>query len=109
MAKARTNFICQECGYESSGWLGKCPACNNWNTFIEELQKEGPKGAAVNIKDVKPVSINDIRIDAEERFSTGLKEMDRVLGGGMVKGSLIPVGGDPGIGKSTLFFKFVTV
>ncbi len=105
MAKIRTNFICQECGYESPGWLGKCPACNNWNTFIEELQKDNLKGSNVNIKDVKPVSINDIQIDLEERFTTGLKEMDRVLGGGMVKGSLILVGGDPGIGKSTLLLQ----
>lgn len=105
MAKARTNFICQECGYESPGWLGKCPACSNWNTFIEELQKDDTKRAAVNLKDVKPIGINDIRIDAEERYSTGIKEMDRVLGGGMVKGSLILVGGDPGIGKSTLLLQ----
>lgn len=105
MARLRTNFVCRECGYETTGWLGKCPACNNWNTFTEELQKDSLKAPGSNTKDVKPISIDNIRVDEEERFSTGLKEMDRVLGGGMVRGSLILVGGDPGIGKSTLLLQ----
>ncbi|MCR4435171.1 MAG: DNA repair protein RadA [Clostridiales bacterium] len=105
MAKAKSIFICQECGYESTGWLGKCPACNMWNTFVEELQERGQKAPGAAAADVKAVSINDIQVDTEERYPTGMKEMDRVLGGGIVKGSLILVGGDPGIGKSTLLLQ----
>jgi DNA repair protein RadA/Sms len=102
---AKTNFICQECGYESSGWLGKCPACTKWNTFVEEPQKDSGRSSSKAVKDIKPVNINDIQVSLEERFSTGMKEVDRVLGGGMVRGSLILVGGDPGIGKSTLLLQ----
>lgn len=105
MAKSKSVFVCQECGYESNGWLGKCPACNQWNTFVEELQELPGKASARQQRDVKPVNINDISIEIEERYSTGMKEMDRVLGGGIVKGSLILVGGDPGIGKSTLLLQ----
>lgn len=105
MAKIKSNFICQECGYETSGWMGKCPACNQWNTFIEERRESGSKSTMAAGRKAKPVNINDIRIDNEERYSTGLKEMDRVLGGGIVGGSLILVGGDPGIGKSTLLLQ----
>jgi DNA repair protein RadA/Sms len=106
MAKHKSFFVCQECGYESRGWLGKCPACNQWNTFVEEIVESGHKNsrgmAPIN---VKPVSINDIDIEGEERYLTGMKEMDRVLGGGIVRGSLVLVGGDPGIGKSTLLLQ----
>ncbi|MDP4181476.1 MAG: DNA repair protein RadA [Bacillota bacterium] len=105
MAKNKSIYICQECGYETSGWLGKCPACNQWNTFVEEPLKSGSKVNNSDIKEIKPISINEISVDAEERYSTGFKEIDRVLGGGMVKGSLILVGGDPGIGKSTLILQ----
>ena len=104
MAKRKSVFVCQECGYESMGWLGKCPACNQWNSFVEEKQENLSK-AVSTANDIKPVGINDIRMDNEERYSTGIKEMDRVLGGGIVKGSLILVGGDPGIGKSTLLLQ----
>ncbi|HOQ38430.1 MAG TPA: DNA repair protein RadA [Acetivibrio sp.] len=106
MSKQKSFFVCQECGYESSGWLGKCPACNQWNTFVEEAVESGSKNsrspAPIN---VKPVRINDIDIEGEERYLTGMKEMDRVLGGGIVRGSLVLVGGDPGIGKSTLLLQ----
>ena len=105
MAKSKSVFVCQECGYESSGWLGKCPACSQWNTFVEELQESAAKTASAGIFDLKPVSVGDIEIESEERDSTGMKEMDRVLGGGLVKGSLVLVGGDPGIGKSTLLLQ----
>lgn len=105
MAKAKTIFVCQECGYETRGWLGKCPACTKWNTFVEEVQESGNKGSAGMGKEPVPVCINDIQIDNEQRYSTGIKELDRVLGGGMVEGSLILVGGDPGIGKSTLLLQ----
>lgn len=106
MPKSKSVFICQECGYESSGWLGKCPACDQWNTFVEELQESASRASsAVGTSDAKPISIRDISLDSEERSPTGMKEMDRVLGGGIVKGSLILVGGDPGIGKSTLILQ----
>lgn len=106
MPKQRSIYICQDCGYESSGWLGKCPACNQWNTFVEEFPKaSGKSDMARKIADVKPVRIGDIQIENEERYLTGMKEMDRVLGGGIVKGSLVLVGGDPGIGKSTLILQ----
>lgn len=103
MPKVKSVFICQECGYESSGWLGKCPACSQWNTFVEERQENTAKPAAAG--EIKPVSIDDVKVEDEDRSSTGLKELDRVLGGGIVKGSLILVGGDPGIGKSTLLLQ----
>jgi DNA repair protein RadA/Sms len=105
MAKLKTIFVCQECGYESMGWLGKCPACSQWNTFVEELQGIKTRVAHNTVVRTMPISIDDIRVDSEERYSTGMKELDRVLGGGMVKGSLILVGGDPGIGKSTLLLQ----
>ncbi|HPD01554.1 MAG TPA: DNA repair protein RadA, partial [Acetivibrio sp.] len=92
MPKQKSFFVCQECGYESRGWLGKCPACNQWNTFVEEIVETGHKNsrgmAPIN---VKLVSINDIDIEGEERYLTGMKEMDRVLGGGIVRGSLVLV------------------
>ncbi|MEN6315918.1 MAG: DNA repair protein RadA [Clostridiaceae bacterium] len=105
MPKSKSVFVCQECGYESSGWLGKCPACMQWNTFVEELQESTAREASTKDKTIKPVSLGDIRSDHEDRSLTGMKELDRVLGGGVVKGSLILVGGDPGIGKSTLLLQ----
>ena len=105
MPKSKSVFVCQECGYESSGWMGKCPACMQWNTFVEERQESSPRGTTAQIGAVKPVSLGDIRTDNEERSHTGMKELDRVLGGGVVRGSLILVGGDPGIGKSTLLLQ----
>lgn len=106
MSKQKSFFVCQECGYESSGWLGKCPACNQWNTFVEEAVESGSKNSrSPALINVKPVRINDIDIEGEERYLTGMKEMDRVLGGGIVRGSLVLVGGDPGIGKSTLLLQ----
>jgi DNA repair protein RadA/Sms len=106
MPKSKSVFVCQECGYESSGWLGKCPACMQWNTFVEERQASAPvKGVAVQEGFVKPVSLGEINSGNEDRSLTGMKELDRVLGGGVVRGSLILVGGDPGIGKSTLLLQ----
>lgn len=104
MAKKKTVFMCQECGYESSGWLGKCPACLAWNTFVEQIEIKS-SGVSTANKKIEPMYINDVKIITEQRFSTGMKELDRVLGGGMVPGSLILVGGDPGIGKSTLLLQ----
>lgn len=106
MARIKSVFLCQECGYESSGWLGKCPACSSWNSFVEEVYEKSPNVSLQNLKAASaPVLIGDVMIDNEERFTTGIKELDRVLGGGLVKGSLILVGGDPGIGKSTLLMQ----
>lgn len=105
MAKAKTAYVCQECGYESSGWLGKCPACSQWNTFVEEFNEKSAKSSTFAASELRAVSIRDVQIDSEDRDSTGMKEMDRVLGGGLVRGSLVLVGGDPGIGKSTLLLQ----
>lgn len=104
MAKLKVKYICQECGYEAHKWLGKCPACNQWNSFVEEVVDRKLK--TVNSKiEVKLEKIVDIKTEDESRVSTGLEELDRVLGGGLVKGSLTLVGGDPGIGKSTLLIQ----
>lgn len=105
--KAKTMFFCQECGYESAKWLGQCPGCRKWNTFVEEKvtvsakTKEKTKSAGGSL----PTRLFDVSTKEEERLATGMKELDRVLGGGIVKGSLSLVGGDPGIGKSTLLLQ----
>lgn len=116
MAKAKaTAFFCKECGYESAKWLGQCPGCKEWNTFVEELvgKKEpvskrgigsGGDGGILGAK-AKPSRLSDIHLDEQDRMKTGYEELDRVLGGGVVKGSLVLVGGDPGIGKSTLLLQ----
>ena len=108
MAKAKTVFVCGNCGYESSKWLGKCPACNEWNSFYEEkinnvaVSSNNPSGKQ---KSATPRKLKEVDgIDAT-RISTGIGELDRVLGGGLVKGSLVLVGGEPGIGKSTLILQ----
>ena len=109
MAKAKTSaFFCQNCGYESSKWMGQCPACREWNTFVEELVDRKALSTSGKIKPVteaKPVPLSAIKTSDEERISTSMPELDRVLGGGVVKGSLVLVGGDPGIGKSTLLLQ----
>ncbi len=113
MAKARdTAFFCKECGYESAKWFGQCPACREWNTASEEpvakTKTAKGKGASVHIvSDGKnePSKLADINTKETDRMSTGIKELDRVLGGGIVAGSLVLVGGDPGIGKSTLLLQ----
>lgn len=106
MAKAKTVFVCSECGQEYSKWNGRCSACGSWNT-IEEAEPApviGGKSAAP-IGELKFSPINDISYEDETRYSTGISELDRVLGGGLVKGSLVLIGGDPGIGKSTLLLQ----
>ena len=108
MAKAKTVFFCKECGHESAKWLGQCPGCKAWNSFTEEpiiqtKQKGITSGFAANAS--KPLPLNEISSDVEERTLIGIREFDRVLGGGIVKGSLVLVGGDPGIGKSTLLLQ----
>ena len=112
MAKAgKTVFFCQNCGYESAKWMGQCPACHEWNSFVEEVirtEKKGGRGAAGTKgrgAGLEPVPISKVEITQTERMSTGMQELDRVLGGGLVSGSLVLVGGDPGIGKSTLLLQ----
>lgn len=109
MAKSKTQYICSDCGYQSPKWMGKCPGCNKWNTLIETIVNDEPSphkpSAARSAPATLPKSIKQVEIDNYTRYTTGIGELDRVLGGGIVKGSLILVGGDPGIGKSTLLLQ----
>ncbi|MFQ7575179.1 MAG: DNA repair protein RadA [Lachnospira sp.] len=114
MAKGKnTAFFCKECGYESAKWFGQCPACKQWNTFVEEPVRTKSVKGVVDINNssfkssaaVLPVKLEDISAEDTDRTTTGIKELDRVLGGGIVEGSLVLVGGDPGIGKSTLLLQ----
>ncbi|OZU87224.1 DNA repair protein RadA [Virgibacillus indicus] len=109
MAKRKTKYVCQECGYESPKWMGKCPGCNNWNTFVEEMEASntGKRHTFnVGLKSAgKPEKITAIESQKEPRVTTSMKEFNRVLGGGVVPGSLVLIGGDPGIGKSTLLLQ----
>lgn len=106
MAKAKTVFICQACGYESAKWMGRCTACGEWNMMVEEVKREeGAPGNLGALSHPKPLPLKEIEVDKEVRLHTGSGELDRVLGGGLVRGSLVLVGGDPGIGKSTLLLQ----
>ena len=107
MAKSKTIFVCSECGNESSKWLGKCPACNSWNTFYEQKVVETKAGGHKDLakSENKPQKLNSYEAKETLRTSTGFGELDRVLGGGLVKGSLVLLGGEPGIGKSTLILQ----
>lgn len=112
MAKTKTAYFCQSCGYESPKWLGKCPSCSQWNTFVEEvLEKAGASvpdwktSASQNSRSAKPAAIKDILFQEEHRILTPDQEFNRVLGGGIVRGSLVLIGGEPGIGKSTLLLQ----
>ncbi len=104
--KAKTIFVCNECGYESAKWMGKCPACNSWNTFFEEkISTKVESGKREKKIQEAPKPLNSYVGQDAQRTSTGYAELDRVLGGGLVKGSLVLVGGEPGIGKSTLILQ----
>lgn len=110
--KIKSVFFCQSCGYESSKWMGQCPGCKEWNTFVEETVKPAAKAAkGISASSAQtgsyeaPKSLSDIEMNDEERYDTHIGELNRVLGGGLVKGSLILVGGDPGIGKSTILLQ----
>lgn len=105
MAKAKQIYFCQECGYESAKWQGQCPACKNWNTFVEEKIVVGAGKHSGKTEAAAPTSILNVTTSEDTRIGTGMKELDRVLGGGIVQGSLTLVGGDPGIGKSTLLLQ----
>ncbi|MDD6667079.1 MAG: DNA repair protein RadA [Lachnospiraceae bacterium] len=107
MAKGtKTLFFCTNCGYESGKWMGQCPACHEWNTFTEaRVDKKSGKDLSREIREQKPSFFSEIQSEDTERISTHMDEMNRVLGGGIVRGSLVLVGGDPGIGKSTLLLQ----
>lgn len=106
MPKIKQVYVCTQCGYESPKWNGQCPQCREWSTMEEKIvQDSAKKGTALSSKNVEIKPIGEIKGGSEMRFSTGLKELDRVLGGGLVVGSLTLVGGDPGIGKSTLLLQ----
>jgi DNA repair protein RadA/Sms len=106
MAKAKTTvFFCQNCGYESSKWMGQCPACKEWNSFVEERVTKTNKEVRARVRECVALPINEVQSEEHNRKTTGIAELDRVLGGGLVTGSLLLVGGDPGIGKSTLLLQ----
>lgn len=105
MAKSKTVFVCNECGYESAKWMGKCPACGAWNSFFEEKVSKDVGNKSEKRKSVSPKPLNSVVGKENKRVGTGYSELDRVLGGGIVKGSLILIGGEPGIGKSTLILQ----
>ncbi|MBO5598037.1 MAG: DNA repair protein RadA [Oribacterium sp.] len=112
MAKATSKYFCKECGYESAKWLGQCPGCRAWNSFVEEpivplgfSKSTGKSSGGIRPIRQKPVRIDEISLQKEDRIPTGFRELDRVLGGGIVVGSLVLLGGDPGIGKSTLLLE----
>lgn len=116
MAKAaKTIYVCSHCGYESPKWYGRCPECGEWNTFSEEIRQTPAKAPSVSVPlgTVAPAGYNpseimklkDVDSNSEVRYHTGISELDRVLGGGIVRGSLVLLGGDPGIGKSTLLLQ----
>ena len=111
MAKSKkvTVYFCQSCGYESSKWMGQCPGCRDWNTLVEEIVEKKSVGKVKVVTaekdELRPTRISEINMHSRERMKTGFQELDRVLGGGIVPGSLVLVGGDPGIGKSTLLLQ----
>ena len=108
MPKSVTKYVCQNCGYTSLRWIGKCPECDSWNSFVEEIvhtdkRKTASKsGSKADLKMQSLSKVSDIDVKEDTRTTTGIAELDRVLGGGIVAGSVVLVGGDPGIGKSTL-------
>lgn len=104
MGKSKTRYVCQECGQESLKWLGRCPGCSAWNTYVEEVRSEKLPLSTLLSKTV-PILIDAVELTPENRVTAGSEELDRVLGGGIVRGSFVLVGGDPGIGKSTLLLQ----
>lgn len=109
MAKKTVLFVCQNCGAESPRWMGKCPQCEQWNTLVEEAIRSSKKKERTWVSKSKPLPLTEVENSAEARFSSGIEELDRVLGGGLVPGCLGLIGGDPGIGKSTLLLQVASL
>ena len=106
MAKVKSKYVCQNCGYESAGYLGKCPDCGSWSSFVEELSENSSDKIVLNLPDnAPPMTLSEIEMNSEIRVKTNISEFDRVLGGGIVQGSLVLIAGDPGIGKSTILLQ----
>ncbi len=106
MARVKSKYVCQNCGYETAGYLGKCPECGSWGSFVEELSAPVEKKTEVEVLDsTPPMTLDEIEMNSEIRMSTNISEFDRVLGGGIVQGSLVLIAGDPGIGKSTILLQ----
>lgn len=106
MSKSKTSFFCSNCGSESPKWIGKCPSCGEWNTYNEEIIQRSDKSTSFGFKSEKvPIPINDVSLTEEHRINTNNNELNRVLGGGLVPGSVVLIGGEPGIGKSTLMLQ----
>ena len=104
-ARATTAYVCQSCGFQAPKWIGRCPECHGWNTLVEERVVAPPRGKGTPRASRDPIALDAVPADAEERIPTGIGEFDRVLGGGIVRGSLVLLGGDPGIGKSSLLMQ----
>ncbi|MCL6451346.1 MAG: DNA repair protein RadA, partial [Acetobacteraceae bacterium] len=104
-SRPKRRFLCQSCGYESPRWMGRCPACGRWNTLVEELERPEPAAGRPRSSGAGPVPIAQVESCAPGRMDTGVEELDRVLGGGLVPGSLVLIGGEPGVGKSTLLLQ----
>ena len=105
MAKRKTMYVCQSCGYDSAKWLGRCPGCGGWNTLVEETAPPAREGKGLRLglsAALPPQPIADVETEDLPRFSTGAEELDRVLGDGVIPGSMILIVGDPGVGKSSL-------
>lgn len=112
MAKSKTVYVCRNCGADSPKWIGKCPSCGEWNSYVEEIIQKEPSSSKVVIAGLtptkqKPILISEVQTSVEERIDTSSNELNRVLGGGLIKGSLVLIGGEPGIGKSTLVLQVV--
>ena len=106
MAKIKSKYVCQNCGYETAGYLGKCPECGSWGSFVEEVDSPVKKESVPELNDsTPPMKLSEIEMGSELRFSTNISEFDRVLGAGIVQGSLVLLAGDPGIGKSTILLQ----
>lgn len=105
MAKSKSLYVCSDCGYESAKWYGCCPGCGEWNTMNEEIAVKSTSKGSLNTKPAVSFTLDEIKSDSSVRYKTGLNELDRVLGGGIVKGSLVLLSGDPGIGKSTILLQ----
>src|SRR5207244_1902205 len=106
--KNRNHYACQSCGYVSPRWIGKCPQCNSWNSFVEEAAQKESRIKTSKSPTAKAITLSSITVESDHRTPTGIAEFDRVLGGGMMSGSVVLVGGDPGIGKSTLMLQTAT-